>query len=102
MFGQLLLPSLTLILIITGASFYFASNATPLVLLISSTILLMYAFMLHRSQFETDYKTASWMNGLKELGPLVMVGVVLLLAYGAFALNSTTFMVGGSRRGLRK
>ena len=100
---NLLIPILCGVLLLTAATFAVASSMAPLVLLMSSTVLLIYAYFLNRSQFRDDYKNATWQNGLRSMGPFVMVGLVLLIAYGGFALtsSSTTPMLGGRRGGRR-
>jgi NADH:ubiquinone oxidoreductase subunit H len=95
---NLLIPILCGVLFLTGAAFAVGSTTAPLILLVTSTILLIYAYVLHRSQFENDYKNSTWQNGLRTFAPLVLVTVVLALGYGYFALTSESFMIGGRRR----
>ena len=95
---NLLIPGLGLVLVLTAASFFIASSIAPMFLLISSTVLLIYAYQLHRSQFNNDYKTSTWQSGLKPLAPLVLVAVVLVLGYGAIAMTTTSFVGGGKGR----
>jgi len=96
--GPLLIPSLAVTLLVTSITFGIGSKLAPMILLVTSTILLIYAVMLNRSQFVADYKYSSWQDSLKPMGPFVLVALVLTLAYGAFAIQSETFMVGGVRR----
>jgi len=99
---NLLIPGLGLVLVLVAVSFFVASKTAPMLLLISSTVLLYFAYHHHRSQFHTDYKTSTWQSGLKPLAPVVLVGVVIALAYGYFAMTSESFTVGGAmRRGRR-
>ena len=96
---NLLIPILAFVLFLTSVAFATAASMAPLVLLISSTVLLAYAYYMNQSQFKDDYKNSTWQNGLRPMGPFVMVGLVLLLGYGAFALTSTStgIMLGGRR-----
>ena len=95
---NLLIPILCGVLFLTGAAFAISATLAPMILLVTSTILLIYAYVLHRSQFENDYKNSTWQNGLRTFAPLVMVTVVLALAYGYFAMTNESFMVGGRPR----
>jgi hypothetical protein len=96
---NLLIPILAFVLFLTSVAFATAASMAPLVLLVSSTVLLVYAYYMNQSQFKTDYKNSTWQNGLRPMAPFVMVGLVLLLGYGAFALTSTSTspMLGGRR-----
>jgi hypothetical protein len=96
--GPLLIPSLAVTLLVTAITFGIGSRLAPMILLVTSTILLIYAVMLNRSQFVADYKYSSWQDSLRPMAPFVLVALVLTLAYGAFAMQSNTFMVGGKRR----
>lgn len=95
--GPILIPSLAATLLVTGITFGVGSRLAPIILLVTATILLMYTYSLHRTQFVADYKYSTWQDSLRPMAPLVLVGLVLTLAYGMFALQSENF-VGGSRR----
>jgi hypothetical protein len=94
--GPILIPSLAAILLITSFTFGVGSQLTPLILLVASTILLLYTYSLHTTQFMNDYKYSTWQDSLRPMAPLVLVGVVLALSYGMYALT-TDKMVGGRR-----
>jgi uncharacterized membrane protein len=94
---NLLIPILAVVLWLTATAFAFSASLAPAILLITSTALLAYAYTLHRSQFKDDYNSSTWQNGLRSMAPLVLVGLVLALGYGAFALTSPSFMIGGRR-----
>jgi hypothetical protein len=94
---NLLIPGLGLTLLLVAMSFSFAAKLAPILLLAGSTVLLFYAYNLHRTQFENDYKNSTWQKGLKSFGPLIMVGIVIVLAYGYFAMTSPSYTVGGGR-----
>jgi hypothetical protein len=95
---NLLYVSLGVALVLSAISFLVASKTAPLVLLGTSTVLLIYAHAIHSKQYQADYKYSTWQAGLRPLAPLVLVGVVIMLAYGYFAMTSESFTVGGSRR----
>lgn len=42
--------------------------------------------MMHRSQFQSDYRNSTWQEGLRPLAPYVLVGFVILLGAGYFFL----------------
>jgi len=95
--GPILIPSLAATLLVTSITFGIGSKLAPMVLLVTATVLLLYTYSLHRTQFVADYKYSTWQDGLRPMAPFVLVGLVLTLAYGMFALQSETF-VGGARR----
>ena len=95
-----LIPNLVILLGLTAASFQFASTMAPLILLVCSVLLLIYAIFLNRAQFAADYKYSTWQRGTVAFGPVIMVALVLTAIYGGFALNSksTGPTLGGRRR----
>lgn len=98
--GPILVPALAVTLFLTAAAFGLGSQAAPIVLLVGATLMMFYAYHLHKKQFAADYKYSTWENDMRPMAPFAMVGVVLVLLYGAFALTSETGLVGG-RRGRR-
>lgn len=98
--GPILVPALAVTLFVTSAAFGIGSQAAPLFLLIGATVMMIYAYHLHSKQFAADYKYSTWENDMRPMAPFAMVGVVLVLLYGAFALTSETGFAGG-RRGRR-
>lgn len=99
--GPLLIPSLAATLLVTSITFGVGSKLAPIVLLVTASVLLVYTYSLHRTQFHADYKYSSWQDSLKPMAPFVLVALVLTLGYGAFAMRSETF-IGGARRALKK
>jgi len=95
-----LIPNLVLLLGITAAAFTYASNMAPMILLVSSVLLLLYAIHLNRTQFASDYKYSTWQRGMIGFAPLITVCVVLVAIYGGFALVSKSpgVMLGGRKR----
>lgn len=96
---NLLFPSLAVILVTTGLAFFVASRLAPLILLISSSVVLVYAYMLHRAQFENEYRNSTWQNNLRPMAPIVLVGLVILLGAGyMFYTAQPSATMGGRRR----
>uniref|UniRef100_A0A6C0KXX0 Uncharacterized protein n=1 Tax=viral metagenome TaxID=1070528 RepID=A0A6C0KXX0_9ZZZZ len=95
---NLLFPSLVVVLVTTALAFFVASAIAPLILLITSSLVLIYAYTLHRSQFDNEYKSSTWQNNLRPVAPLVLVGVVIALAAGYHFMTSTGPVAGGRRR----
>jgi len=95
--GPILIPSLAATLLVTSITFGVGSKLAPMILLVAATVLLVYSYSLHRTQFVADYKYSTWQDSLRPMAPFVIVGIVLALAYGAFALQSENF-IGGARR----
>ena len=98
--GPVLVPALAVTLFLTTAAFGLGSQLAPGILLVGATLMLLYSYKLHMAQFAADYKYSTWENDMRPVAPLAMAGVVLVLLYGAFAVTSENFMVGG-RRGRR-
>lgn len=96
--GPVLVPALAVTLFLTSTAFGLGSQMAPVVLLVGATIMLLFAYRLHVAQFAADYKYSTWENDMRPFAPFAMVGVVIALLYGAFALTSQDFMVGGRRR----
>jgi hypothetical protein len=83
---SLLIPTLCSVLLLTAFAFIFASQMAPLFLLVTSTILLILSYSMHRSQFQSDYRNSTWQEGLRPLAPYVLVAFVILLGAGYFFL----------------
>ena len=60
----------------------------PVFLLVTSTILLILSYSMHRSQFQSDYRNSTWQEGLRTLAPYVLVGSVILLGAGYLFIMS--------------
>lgn len=96
-------PTLALIghlasaLLVTSVVFWVGNPGAPVVLLGGSTLILIYAFFLHRAQFAADYKYSTWQEGFRPYAPITMFGLVLLLIVGGVSMTSEN-LVGGRRR----
>jgi hypothetical protein len=85
---SLLVPTLCSVLLLTAFAFFFASNMAPIFLLITSTILLILSYSMHRSQFQSDYRNSTWQEGLRPVAPFVLVGVVIMLGVGFLYISN--------------
>jgi hypothetical protein len=96
---NLLIPSLAVVLVTTAVAFFVATQLAPLILLVTSSVVLLYAYSLHRSQFDHEYKNSTWQNNLRPVAALVLVGAVIALAAGyQFMTASSSPTMGGRRR----
>ena len=85
---SLLIPTLCSVLLLTALAFFFASKMAPMFLVITSTILLILSYSMHRSQFQSDYRNSTWQEGLRPFAPYVLAGVVILLGVGYYFMVS--------------
>jgi hypothetical protein len=85
---SLLIPTLCSVLLLTALAFFFASKMAPMFLVITSTILLILSYSMHRSQFQSDYRNSTWQEGLRPLAPFVLASVVILLGVGYYFMAS--------------
>jgi hypothetical protein len=85
---SLLIPTLCSVLLLTALAFFFASKMAPMFLVITSTILLILSYSMHRSQFQSDYRNSTWQEGLRPLAPFVLAAVVILLGVGYYFMAS--------------
>jgi uncharacterized membrane protein len=95
---NLLFPSLAVVLVTTALAFFVASSLAPLILLITSSVVLLYAYSLHKAQFDGEYKNSTWQNSLRPMAPLVLVGVVIALAAGYYFMTASSGATMGGRR----
>jgi len=88
---ELFIPSFLafLILLLVGAlAFLVLPKFAPLILVSGSGAVLAIALYIHISRFGTDeYERSTWQNNLKKYGGFILIGMILLLAYGFYALN---------------
>jgi hypothetical protein len=97
--------SLAVVLVATAISFFVATTVAPLILLTTSSLVLIYAYFMHRSQFNDEYKNSTWENSLRPMAPFALVGTVLFLGMGYYyfqmqpaAAATVAAVVGGRRR----
>jgi hypothetical protein len=79
-------------------TFQFTIFLQPALLVGISIVLMLYFYNLNRTQFAADYKYSTWQNDLRPMRYLIMIGVFAVLCYGAYALQTETFVQAGGRR----
>ena len=85
---QLLFPSLVLLLAAVAIAFFVFPRVAPMVLVVGSAITFLLALYVHWSQFGiAEYDRSTWQNNLRQYSSLLMMAVVLLAAYGFYAMN---------------
>lgn len=85
---QLLFPSLILLLAAVAIAFFILPRVAPMVLVIGSGITFAIALYFHWSKFGvSEYDRATWQNNLKQYGSLLLMAIILLAAYGFYAMN---------------
>lgn len=85
---QLLFPSLVLLLASVAIAFFVFPRVAPMVLVVGSAITFLLALYVHWSQFGVaEYERSTWQNNLRQYSSLLMMAVVLLAAYGFYAMN---------------
>jgi hypothetical protein len=74
--------------------YFVLPNLAPPIIIGAGVVLLLAAAYKHWSTFGTmEYERATWQYNLRQYGSYVMMGMVLLGAYGFYAMNDTS---GGS------
>jgi hypothetical protein len=85
---------LALLLVSVAVAFFIMPKIAPATLMITAGVVLVFALYTHWSQFGVNqYERETWTNNVKAYGGLLIFGVVLLGAYGFYAMNSVS---GGS------
>ena len=83
------MPSLVALLVAIAIAYFVLPTLAPSVLIGGSGVLLALALYLHYKQFGViEYERSTWQNNLKAFGSWVMLGAVLLGAYGFYAMNT--------------
>jgi hypothetical protein len=76
--------------------YFVMPNLAPPVIIGAGVVLLMIAAYKHWSTFGTmEYERATWQYNLRQYGSYCMMGMVLLGAYGFYAMNDTSGGGGG-------
>ena len=88
---SLLIPGLCSVLLLTAFAFMFASSLAPVILLVTSTILLILSYMVHRNQFQSDYRNSTWQESLRPLAPFVLVGTVLFIGFTYMTMTNVDY-----------
>jgi hypothetical protein len=86
---ELLIPSLVALLVAIAVAYFVLPMLAPSILIGGSGVLLAVAVYLHFKQFGVvEYERSTWQNNLKSFGSWIMLGAVLLGAYGFYAMNT--------------
>lgn len=86
---ELLIPGLVALLIAIAIAYFVVPMIAPSILIGGSGVLLALAVYLHYKQFGVaEYERSTWQNNLRAYGSWVMLGAVLLGAYGFYAMNT--------------
>ncbi len=86
---EILMPSLVLLLIAVAVAYFVLPQFAPQVLISSSAIVLAAAVYMHMQQFGvSEYERATWIYKIKDYSSYILVGVVILGAYGFYAMNN--------------
>jgi hypothetical protein len=71
--------------------FFVMPNLAPPVIIGAGVVLLVIAAYKHWSTFgNMEYERATWQYNLRQYGSYVIMGMVLLGAYGFYAMNDTS------------
>ena len=86
---ELIVPSLVALLVGIAIAFFVLPRLAPVILIGGSVVVLGAALYLHYSRFgRMEYEQSTWQYNLKQFGSWIMVGAVLIGAYGFYAMNS--------------
>jgi uncharacterized membrane protein len=86
---ELFIPSLSLLLVAVAVAFYVLPKFAPVILVSGSAVVLAIAIYFHLSKFGVaEYERATWYHNLRKYVAYVMIGAILLGAYGFYAMNN--------------
>ncbi len=87
---ELLIPSLAFVLAAVAIAFFVLPKFAPATLVVGSAVVLALAVYEHVKKFGVaEYERATWLKNLRHYGGWIMVVVILLGAYGFYAMNNT-------------
>jgi hypothetical protein len=87
---ELFVPSLVFLLVGVAIAFFVLPSLAPTLLIGGSAVVLAIALYLHYSRFgRMEYEQSTWQYNLKQFGGWVIVGAILLGAYGFYAMNTS-------------
>lgn len=85
---ELLLPSLALLLFAVAIAYFVMPTMAVPTLISAGIVLLIAAEYVHWNQFgATEYERSTWQYNLRKYGSYVIIGAILLGAYGFYAVN---------------
>lgn len=86
---ELIVPSLVALLVGIAIAFFVLPRLAPTILIGGSAVVLGGALYLHYSRFSRmEYEQSTWQYNLKAFGGWIIVGAILLGAYGFYAMNT--------------
>lgn len=86
---ELFLPSLAFLLAGAAIAFFVLPTIAPVMLVGGSAAVLAGALYLHYSRFgRMEYEQATWQNNLRAYSSWIILGAVLLAAYGFYAMSA--------------
>jgi hypothetical protein len=86
---EIFIPSLALLLFAVAIAYFILPKFAPQILLTSSAFGLAAAIIMHWKQFGvSEYERATWVYKIKDYSSYILIGVVLIGAYGFYAMNN--------------
>jgi hypothetical protein len=86
---ELFIPSLTLLLLAVALVYFWLPNFAAPMLIAGSVGMLVIALYVHVKQFgRAEYEQATWQYNLRNYSSYVIIGAILLGAYGFYAMNN--------------
>lgn len=86
---ELFIPSLTFLLVAVAIAYFVFPALAPPLLIGGSAFVLIGAVYLHYSRFGVmEYERATWQYNLRKYSNWVIMGAILLGAYGFYAMNN--------------
>jgi hypothetical protein len=81
---------LVFLLAAAAISYFVLPGLAPQILIGSGVVLLILTAYMHWSKFGVmEYERATWQYNLRQYGSYLMMGAVILGAYGFYAMNQT-------------
>lgn len=86
---ELFVPSLVFLLVGVAIAYFVIPTLAPTLLIAGSAVVLAAALYLHYSRFGAlEYEASTWQNNLKKYANYLILGAVLLGAYGFYTMNT--------------
>jgi len=91
---EILIPSLAMLLAAVAVGFFLLPKFAPSILIGASAFVLALAIYMHVSRFGVmEYERATWQNNLKAYSSFVMIALILISAYGFYAMNQSKSII---------
>ncbi len=86
---ELLIPSLAFVLAAVAIAFFVLPRFAPATLVVGSAVVLTLAVYEHVKKFGVaEYERATWLKNARQYGGWILLVVILLGAYGFYAMNN--------------